>query len=56
MEQQQQQQQQQTYVKKPLNAYVLFLKEQQPHVKAAASSKVCRPVTALLGDQVAFYV
>ena len=47
-----QQQQQQTYVKKPLNAYMLFLKEQRPHVKAEIKSKGGNAVIAFLVAEV----
>lgn len=43
---------QQQYVKKPLNAYMLYLKEQRSNVKAEIRSKGGSAVNAFLGAQV----
>lgn len=44
--------QQQSYVKKPLNAYMLYLKEQRSNVKAEIKSRGGSAVNAFLGAQV----
>lgn len=49
------QQQQQVYVKKPLNAYMLFLKEQRPHVKPKLKSRGNAGVNAYVGEKVSVF-
>lgn len=52
---QQQRQQLQAYVTKPLNAYMLFLKEQRPHVKAEACGRGSAGVHSYLGKKVSIF-
>ncbi|XP_053730031.1 transcription factor 7-like 1-A isoform X2 [Synchiropus splendidus] len=50
-QQQQQQQQQQLHIKKPLNAFMLFMRDQRPHVVAECSVKESATINQILGQR-----